>query len=64
MCALPSAFHLLLGAQLKNKMLYAATKDFFKSQLDGISMELQATDVDDVGEAAMRDHVASVLTRS
>jgi hypothetical protein len=41
-----------------------STKDFFKSQLDGISMELQATDVDDVAEEAMRDHVASVLTRS
>ena len=33
-------------------------------QLDGISLELQATDADDVSEEAMREHVASVLTRS
>ena len=52
------------GAQLKSKMLYASTKDFFKSQLDGISLELQATDADDISEEAMRDHVASVLTRN
>jgi cofilin len=45
-------------------MLYASTKDFFKTKLDGITLELQATDVDEVTEEAMREHVAAVLTRS
>ena len=52
------------GALLKKKMLYASTKDFFKTKLDGITLELQATDVDEVTEEAMREHVAAVLTRS
>lgn len=30
------------SAKVKNKMMYASTKDFFKSNLDGVALELQA----------------------
>lgn len=51
------------AAKLKAKMLYASTKDFFKTKLDGISLELQATDIDDVTKEGMHESVAAVLTR-
>ncbi len=51
------------NAQLKSKLLYASTKDFFKQHLDGIGMELQATDEDELEEDKMRDRVREVLTR-
>lgn len=51
------------GAKLKNKMLYASTKDFFKSRLSGIAVEIQATEYDEVSEAELRAHVAGMLTR-
>jgi hypothetical protein len=31
-------------------MMYASTKDFFKSHLDGISLEFQASDLEEVSE--------------
>ena len=31
-------------------MMYASTKDFFKSHLDGLSLEFQASDLDEVSE--------------
>ena len=33
-------------------MMYASTKDFFKSHLDGLSLEFQASDLDEVSEQA------------
>lgn len=35
-------------------MMYASTKDFFKSHLDGLSLEFQASDRDEVGEQVGR----------
>ncbi|KAJ3678680.1 hypothetical protein LUZ60_002483 [Juncus effusus] len=32
------------GARIRSKMLYASTKDRFRRELDGIQVELQATD--------------------
>ncbi|KAJ4952920.1 hypothetical protein NE237_029752 [Protea cynaroides] len=32
------------GARVRSKMLYASSKDRFKRELDGIQVELQATD--------------------
>jgi cofilin len=51
------------GARLKNKMLYASTKDFFKSRLSGIAVEIQATEYDEVSEEQLREQVGGILTR-
>lgn len=51
------------SARLKNKMLYASTKDFFKSRLSGIAVEIQATDYDEVSEAELRENIGITLTR-
>lgn len=51
------------GSTIKSKMMYAATKDFFKGFLDGIGAELQATDMSELAESEMRDRVYSALTR-
>lgn len=50
-------------ARIKAKMMYASTKDFFKGYLDGLSIELQANDLDDITEDAICDAVKSVITR-
>ena len=44
-------------------MMYASTKDFFKSFLDGISVELQACDLDDITGKDIADAVRSSVTR-
>jgi len=44
-------------------MMYASTKDFFKSFLDGISVELQACDLDNITEKDIADAVRSSVTR-
>jgi hypothetical protein len=38
------------SARVKAKMMYASTKDFFKSHLDGLSLEFQASELDDISE--------------
>lgn len=38
-------------------MMYASTKDFFKSHLDGLSLEFQASDLDEVSEQASEGSV-------
>ncbi|MQM05053.1 hypothetical protein Taro_037859 [Colocasia esculenta] len=35
-------------SRVRNKMLYASTKDRFKRELDGIQVELQATDPSEI----------------
>ncbi|KAK9837037.1 hypothetical protein WJX84_011626 [Apatococcus fuscideae] len=50
-------------AKIKSKMMYASTKDFFKGFLDGLSIELQASEPDDVTEENIEESVRSVLTR-
>jgi cofilin len=51
------------GARLKSKMLYAATKDHLRGCLEGVSLELQATEREDADEETIRDAVGSTLTR-
>ncbi|KAL3653136.1 Actin-depolymerizing factor 2 [Castilleja foliolosa] len=36
-------------AKVRNKMIYASSKDRFKRELDGIQVELQATDPTEMG---------------
>ena len=36
-------------ARVRNKMIYASSKDRFKRELDGIQVELQATDPTEMG---------------
>ncbi|KAM1447361.1 hypothetical protein ACFXTO_006473 [Malus domestica] len=36
-------------ARVRNKMIYASSKDRFKRELDGIQVELQATDPTEIG---------------
>lgn len=38
------------SARVKAKMMYASTKDYFKSHLDGLSLEFQASDLDEISE--------------
>ena len=51
------------GATTKAKMMYAATKDFFKGFLDGIGAELQANEPAELSEEELRSRVAGNLTR-
>ncbi|CAN6568739.1 unnamed protein product [Malus baccata var. baccata] len=41
-------------AKVRSKMIYASSKDTFKRELDGIQMELQATDPTEVGLDVIR----------
>ncbi|KAG2492042.1 hypothetical protein HYH03_009771 [Edaphochlamys debaryana] len=47
----------------KHKMMYASTKDFLKSYLDGLGAELQATDPKELAETEMRERVHQAITR-
>jgi cofilin len=51
-------------ARTKAKMMYASTKDYFKGHLDGLSVELQASETDEITEQEIEEAVRSVLTRS
>lgn len=44
-------------------MMYASTKDFFKGFLDGLSIEVQASGLDDLTEEELRDSVRAATTR-
>ncbi|KAF8072728.1 Abca17 [Scenedesmus sp. PABB004] len=48
---------------VKPKMMYASTKDFFKSFLEGIGAELQATEPSEISEEEIRDRVIGSMTR-
>lgn len=50
-------------ARIKSKMLYASSKDTLKISLDGISLEVQATDISEVEYEAINDAVRQTLTR-
>jgi cofilin len=43
---------------VKAKMMYASTKDYFKSHLDGLSLEFQASDLDEISEEVRSERVA------
>lgn len=44
-------------AKVKSKMMYASTKDFFKSNLEGLSLEFQGSDFEEISE----DEVGSAV---
>jgi len=41
-------------------MLYASSKERFRRELDGIQLEVQATDQSEIEESVLRDKCASV----
>ena len=43
---------------IRQKMIYASSKDKFKRELDGIQLELQATDFSEVDEAVFKEKTA------
>ena len=44
-------------AKIRSKMIYASSKDAFKRDLDGIQVEIQATDFSEVEEQVFIDKV-------
>ena len=49
-----------LATKVKAKMLYASSKERFRRELDGIQLEVQATDQSEIEESVLRDKCASV----
>jgi hypothetical protein len=47
-------------APIKEKMLYASSKDAVKKKFNGIAKEIQATDFDEVGYDAIMDKMGSI----
>lgn len=45
------------GAKIKSKMLYASSKDALRKRLDGIAVEVQATDLDECSYDSVYDKV-------
>jgi len=48
------------NAKVKAKMMYASTKDFFKGHLDGISLEFQASEVEEIEESEVAAAVSAL----
>lgn len=48
---------------IKTKMLYASTKEYLRDCLDGIGIELQATDISEIDADSIYDRVRAVMTR-
>jgi len=47
-------------SKVKNKMLYAASKDKFRQGLDGVQIEMQATDASEIDIKEVQAKIASV----
>jgi len=47
-------------APVKKKMLYASSKESFRRALDGIQLEIQATDPSEIEESVLRDKCTTV----
>jgi cofilin len=48
-------------AKIKKKMVYAASRDALRRSLEGVALEIQATDYEEVAyEAGERTHLLSV----
>ena len=47
-------------AKVKSKMMYASTKDFLKSNLEGLSLEFQGSDMDEVEESVVGEAVRAL----
>lgn len=50
-------------ARAKAKMMYASTKDFFKTKLDGLSLEFQGSDMDEISEFEVGNAVRALKMR-
>lgn len=44
-------------------MMYASTKDFFRGYLDGVSVEFQASELDEVQEGEVHEAVKALVVR-
>lgn len=51
------------SAPVKQKMMFASTKAFFKQSLDGIQVEMHCTDYSDLAEEGVREAIKGTLTR-
>ena len=51
------------AAAVKAKMMYASTKDFFRGHLDGVAVELQASEPSDLDEGEVAAAVQATITR-
>ena len=51
------------NASVKSKMVSASTKDFFKGHLDGIGVELQASELEELAEPVIAEAVRATITR-
>lgn len=51
-------------APIKQRMMFASSKDFFKSNLEGIAAELQVTELNELTLEEMRDRVKATMTRT
>ena len=49
------------SAPTKAKMQHASTKDLFRGMLEGVSVELHATDEAELSEASVREQVANTV---
>jgi cofilin len=47
-------------AKVKAKMLYASSKERFRRDLDGVQLEIQATDASEIEESVLRDKCTQV----
>lgn len=45
---------------VKSKMMYASTKDFFKTKLNGISLEFQGSDIDEISDNEIGNSVRAL----
>lgn len=50
-------------AAVKMKMQHSSTKDFFRSMLEGLAVEIHATDKGDLGETTLRERVAQTVAK-
>jgi Cofilin/tropomyosin-type actin-binding protein len=50
-------------APTKAKMQHASTKDLFRGLLEGVSVELHATDAGDLAETIVKERVANTVAR-
>ena len=51
------------SARIKQKMLYASSKDAFKGTFQGVSLEMQATDTTELDDESVMLRVRDVITR-
>lgn len=50
-------------APVKAKMQHASTKDLFRSMLEGIAVEMNATEKGDLSESTLREKVKTTVAK-